>query len=60
MYSNSRGIFYTSPPTADDNADDATDETTDSPTEVTADTETDDATVTEASANWAGDLAADD
>lgn len=53
-------MLYTSPPTADDNANNATDETADSTDEVTAGTETEDATVTEASANWAGDLAADD
>jgi hypothetical protein len=60
MYSNSRGILYTSPPTADENANDAADEPADSTGDVTAETDAEDATVTEADANWTGDVAADD
>ncbi|WP_135533844.1 MULTISPECIES: hypothetical protein [Halostella] len=60
MYNTSRGILYASLPTADENVDEATGETVETTEEVTADTEAKDATVTEASANWTGRLAADD
>jgi len=52
MYSNSRGILYTSPPTADETADETAD--------ATEETAAEDVTVTEADANWTADVAADD
>jgi len=54
MYSNSRGIHYTSPPTAEP-AEDTADGPSASAEAPTAGTEP-----TEADANWTGDVPADD
>ena len=54
MYSNSRGIHYTSPPTAADA------ETEDADAETSAEAPTADTDPTEADANWTGDVPADD
>ena len=55
MYSNSRGIMYSSPPTAEENT-----EKEEANVEEPAEPDVAETTVTEADANWAGELAADD
>ena len=55
MYSNSRGIMYSPPSTAEENT-----EEEESNAEEPAEPDVAETTVTEADANWTGELAADD
>ena len=55
MFSNSRGIMYSSPPTAEENT-----EREGTKSEEAGEPNAAEAEVTEANANWAGELAADD
>lgn len=55
MFSNSRGIMYSSPPTAEEDPEEDAAEA-----EEPAEPDVAETAVTEADANWAGDLAADD